>query len=88
MALLERLKHVYRQGIRRKGRDPAHDDVQKEAALSALRNAMVIRDCCLIRNVCNGQQLATGRLYYVKRRRRDFVFFGGGSLLRIVHTRE
>lgn len=44
-ALLERLKHSYRQSIRRKGQDASHDHVQKEAALSALRNALVRWKC-------------------------------------------
>ena len=40
-ALLERLKHTYRQGMRRKGETAAHDCEMKEAVLSALRNALV-----------------------------------------------
>ena len=40
-ALLERLRHTYRQGMRRRGEAAAADSVLKEAAASALRNSLV-----------------------------------------------
>lgn len=40
-ALLERLKHTYRQGMRRNGENAAQDNTMKDAVLSALRNALV-----------------------------------------------
>jgi hypothetical protein len=54
-ALLERLKHTYRQGMRRKGETAAHDNVIKEAVLSALRTALVDHpDAQVLLNTLNG----------------------------------